>query len=69
MARLHFFMMHDFLCLQVREGRALALEYRRRSDEMPRPPSTIKHHPVSLHVELLASLLRRDLLTCDLLTS
>jgi DNA topoisomerase-6 subunit B len=37
---------------------ALALEYARRSEEMPKPPSTIKHHPASVHAELLASLMR-----------
>ena len=36
----------------------LALNYARRSEEMPKPPSTIKHHPASVHAELLASLLR-----------
>ena len=36
----------------------LALEYARRSEEMPKPPSTIRHHPASVHAELLASLLR-----------
>eukprot|EP00967_Tisochrysis_lutea_P065407 scaffold85065_cov35-Tisochrysis_lutea.AAC.4 len=36
----------------------LALEYARRSDEMPRPPSTIKHHPASLNLEMLTALLR-----------
>ena len=39
-------------------GGTLALEYARRSEEMPRPPQTIKHHPSSVHVELLSTLLR-----------
>lgn len=39
-------------------GSALALEYARRSEEMPKVPSTIKHHPSSVHAELLASLVR-----------
>ena len=41
----------------VGESRTLVLEYARRSDEIPRVPSTIKHHPASVHVELLSSLL------------
>jgi len=40
------------------ERGTLALEYARRSEEMPRPPQTIKHHPASVHVELLSQLLR-----------
>ncbi|EOD08674.1 type II DNA topoisomerase VI subunit B, partial [Emiliania huxleyi CCMP1516] len=40
------------------ERSTLALEYARRSDEMPPSPSTIKHHPSSVNLELLTSLLR-----------
>jgi len=36
----------------------LVLEYARRSDEMPKAPLTIKHHPASVNLELLTSLLR-----------
>jgi DNA topoisomerase-6 subunit B len=36
----------------------LQLEYARRSEEMPKPPSTIKHHPASVHAELLTALLK-----------
>ena len=39
------------------ESKTLVLEYARRSDEMPRVPTTIKHHPASVHVELLSSLM------------
>ena len=39
------------------DARTLAVEYARRSEEMPREPTTIKHHPASVHVELLGSLL------------
>lgn len=35
------------------ERSTLALEYARRSEEMPPAPSTIKHHPASVHAELL----------------
>ena len=38
----------------------LQLEYARRSEEMPKPPSTIKHHPASVHAELLSALLRES---------
>jgi len=41
----------------VGESKTLVLEYARRSDEMPRVPTTIKHHPASVHVELLSSLM------------
>ena len=41
----------------IGDARTLALEYARRSEEMPREPTTIKHHPASVHVELLGSLL------------
>ena len=34
---------------QVGESKTLVLEYARRSDEMPRVPTTIKHHPASVH--------------------
>ena len=36
----------------------LQLEYARRSEEMPKPPTTIKHHPASVHAELLSALLK-----------
>ena len=42
------------------ERGTLALEYARRSEEMPRPPQAIKHHPASVHVELLSTLLRES---------
>ena len=38
----------------------LALEYARRSEEMPPAPSTIKHHPASVHAELLQQLMRES---------
>ena len=40
------------------ERNTLALEYARRSDEMPPTPSYIKPHPASVHAELLQTLLR-----------
>ena len=39
-------------------GAPLSLEYARRSEEMPRAPATIKHHPSSVHAELLTTLMR-----------
>ena len=39
---------------------ALTLEYARRSEEMPPCPSTIRHHPASVHAEMLASLMRES---------
>ena len=38
--------------------KTLALEYARRSDEMPKEPQTILFHPASVNLELLTSLLR-----------
>ena len=44
----------------VSDKGTLQLEYARRSEEMPKPPSTIKHHPASVHAELLSALLRES---------